>query len=420
MGNEPARGFIELSGPDLTQADIEAVVSVLRGRRLSLGAKLPEFERAVAAYVGRKHGVAVNSGTSALHLIVRALGLGEGDEVITTPFSFIASANCLRYERAIPRFVDIVPASLNINCHLIEAAITPRTRAILAVDIFGLPADWRRLRQIASEHGLALIEDSCEALGARLRAPDGRWAMAGSFGEAGAFAFYPNKQITTGEGGLIVTDRDDLAALCRSMRNQGREEGADWLAHARLGYNYRLSDINCALGLAQMSRLEQILAARRQVAGWYGEALSGVDGVSLLAEQPEAERSWFVYVVRLTACRSREQLQALIARLRERGIGCANYFPPIHLQPYYRELLGHREGDFPVTEEVSAQTLALPFFNRLAQAEVTRVVAALRDAMRELGLEEEGAGPVRAGAPGGCRDSGPRAPAPSRDGGATR
>jgi perosamine synthetase len=388
MSGEPAKSFIELSGPDLTEAEIQAVVSVLRGRRLSLGPKLPEFERAVADYVGCKHGVAVNSGTSALHLIVRALGLGEGDEVITTPFSFIASANCLLYERAVPRFVDVDPATLNINCNLLEAAITKRTRAILAVDVFGLPADWNRLRQIANEHRLALIEDSCEALGGRIRLECGAWAMAGSLGEAGTFAFYPNKQITTGEGGVIVTDRDDLAALCRSMRNQGRDEGAEWLAHARLGYNYRLSDINCALGIAQMSRIEQILAARRQVAGWYREGLSQVGGVSLLAEPPEAERSWFVYVVRVTGCRSREQLQAVIRELRERGIGCSNYFPPIHLQPVYRELLGHREGDFPVTEEVSAQTLALPFFNRLRRAEVMRVVAALREALRELGLEE--------------------------------
>jgi len=387
MVSEPEGSFIELSGPDLTEAEIEAVASVLRGRRLSLGPKLPDFERAVAAYAGCKHGVAVNSGTSALHLIVRALGLSAGDEVITTPFSFIASANCLLYERAVPRFVDIDPTTLNINCDLIESAIDKRTRAILAVDVFGLPADWSRLRQMAARHRLALIEDSCEALGARMHLSNGAWAMAGSLADAGTFAFYPNKQITTGEGGMIVTDRDDLAALCRSMRNQGRDEGAEWLAHARLGYNYRLSDISCALGLAQMSRLEQILAARRQVAGWYREALSSLEGVSVLSESAEAQRSWFVYVVRLTRCRSREQLQAVMAGLRGRGVGCANYFPPIHLQPCYRELLGHREGDFPVAEQVSAQTLALPFFNRLTRAEVTRVVAALRDTMREFGLE---------------------------------
>jgi perosamine synthetase len=402
---EPREPPIELSGPDITEAEIEAVLSVLRGRRLSLGPKLPKFERAVADYAGCKHGVAVNSGTSALHLIVRALGLGEGDGVITTPFSFIASANCLLYERAVPRFVDIDPTTLNINCDLIEAAITKRTRAILAVDVFGLPADWNRLRQIAKGHRLALIEDSCEALGGRMRLEGGAWAMAGSLGDAGTFAFYPNKQITTGEGGVIVTDRDDLAALCRSMRNQGRDEGAEWLAHARLGYNYRLSDINCALGIAQMSRIEQILVARRQVAGWYREALSAVGGASLLAEPPETERSWFVYVVRLTRCWSREQLQAVIRRLRERGIGCSNYFLPIHLQPFYRELLGHREGDFPVTEEVSAQTLALPFFNRLTRAEVMRVVAALRETLRELGLEG-GPGSVAPCALGGAARKG--------------
>jgi perosamine synthetase len=392
MATEREDAFVELSGPDLTEVEVEAVVSVLRTRRLSLGPKLPEFERAVADYVGCKHGVAVNSGTSALHLIVRALGLRDGDEVITTPFSFVASANCLLYERALPRFVDIDPETLNIDCDLVEGAVTERTKAILAVDVFGLPADWDRLREIARRHRLALIEDSCEALGARMRSGGGAWSMAGSFADAGTFAFYPNKQITTGEGGMIVTDRDDIAALCRSMRNQGRDEGADWLAHARLGWNYRLSDINCALGIAQMSRIEEILAARRQVAGWYREALSGLDGIALPAEPDGAERSWFVYVAQLTKCRSRDQLQAVITRLRGRGIGCSNYFPPIHLQPPYRELLGHKEGDFPVTEEVSRQTIVLPFFNLIARAQVSRAAGALGDVLAELRLAKQRAG----------------------------
>jgi perosamine synthetase len=398
MGTDPSGGFVELSGPDLSETEVDAVISVLRTRRLSLGPKLPEFERAIADYVGLRHGIAVNSGTSALHLIVRALGLGDGDEVITTPFSFVASANCLLYERVTPRFVDIDPSSLNINCDLIEANLTERTRAILAVDVFGLPANWGRLRELAAAHRLALIEDSCEALGARLRSGDGGWTMAGTFADAGTFAFYPNKQITTGEGGMVVTDRDDLAALCRSMRNQGRDEGAEWLAHARLGYNYRLSDINCALGIAQMSRLEEMLAARRRVAGWYREALSGMPGVAAPADSPGAERSWFVYVVRLTRCRGGEQLRAALTALRERGIGCANYFPPIHLQPFYRQLLSHREGDFPVTEEVSGQTLALPFHNRITQAQVRGVAEALRETMVELNLEgPAGAPPVALG-----------------------
>lgn len=378
---------LELSSPDVTEEEIAAVTAVLRGRRLSLGPKLPEFEQRVADYVGCKYGVAVNSGTSALHLIVRALGLGEGDEVITTPFSFIASANCLLYERVTPRFVDIDPVTLNLDCDRIEAALTPRCQAILAVDVFGRPADWNRLRALAAAHDLALIEDSCEALGAKYRLPDGTWARAGSLGEAGCFAFYPNKQITTGEGGMIVTDREDLARLCRSMRNQGRDEGADWLCHARLGYNYRLSEINCALGIVQMQRIEEILAARRRVAAWYGEMLAEVEGVQAPQETPESEISWFVYVVRVRACRNRQDLERVIGGLRARGISCNNYFYPLHLQPHFRELLGHEEGDFPVTESISAQTLALPFHNRLTREEVRRVVSALQASLCEARRE---------------------------------
>jgi perosamine synthetase len=378
--------FIDLSGPDLTDEEVEAVLSVLRTRHLSLGPKLAEFEEVVAGYVGRRHGVAVNSGTSALHLAVRALGIGEGEEVITTPFSFIASSNCLLYERAVPRFVDIDPLTFNIDCDQVETALTERTKALLAVDVFGLPADWDHLRRIADTHGLRLIDDSCEALGAS-RKVDGRgWAMAGSFGDAGTFAFYPNKQITTGEGGMVVTDDGDVAELCRSMRNQGRDSGAEWLRHARLGYNYRLSDINCALGIAQMSRIDQILAARRRVAGWYEEMLRDIEGVVAPAEAPDTRRSWFVYVVRLAMCQSWQDLDEVVRRLRGRGIGCSNYFYPIHLQPFYREMFGYEEGDFPVTESTSKQTLALPFHNRLSRQSVARVVDALRTTLDELDL----------------------------------
>ncbi len=386
MKTQVQKRFIELSGPDLTEEEIEEVTQVLCTRHLSLGPRLPQFEQMVADYVGCDYAVAVNSGTSALHLLVRAFELHDGDEVITTPFSFIASANCLLYERAVPKFVDIEERTLNLDVGLIEKAITPRTKAILGVDVFGLPADWNRLRQIASTHGLRLIEDSCEALGAKLKLTDGSWAMAGSLGEAGVFAFYPNKQITTGEGGMIVTDRAEVAEVCRSMRNQGRAEGAEWLSHVRLGYNYRLSDINCALGLAQMRRLEEILAARRQVAAWYREALSQVEGVAPLAEAAGNERSWFVYVVRIANCRKREDLGKVIAGLRARGIGCSNYFYPIHLQPFYRETFGYAEGDFPVTERISCQTVALPFYNRLSQEEVGRVAEALRQTLEELKL----------------------------------
>ena len=375
---------IPLSSPDLTEADVECVIEVLRTRFLSLGPKLPEFEHAVAEYVGCQHAVAVNSGTSVLHLIVRALSIGDGDEVITTPFSFVASANCLLYERARPVFVDVDPHTLNIDCNLVEAAITPRTKAILAVDVFGRPADWARLRSVAQQHGLMLIEDSCEALGARDRLADGRWAMAGSLAEAGAFAFYPNKQMTTGEGGVIVTDRKDVAALCRSMRNQGRDEGAGWLQHARLGYNYRLSDISCALGLSQLSRIDEILAAWRQVAAWYAEALARVSAVSVPSVRNEEEISWFVYVVQLAAEFDREQRDDILRHLRSRGIGCSNYFSPIHLQPYFRETFGYRDGDFPITEGVAARTIALPFFNRLTREQVVAVARALKEAVEEV------------------------------------
>jgi perosamine synthetase len=372
---------IPLSQPDLTEAEINAVVGVLRTPRLALGPKVEEFERRLADYAGCRFGVAVNSGTSALHLIVRALGIGAGDEVITTPFSFVASANCLLYEGATPVFADIDPVTLNLDPARVEAAITPRTRALLGVDIFGRPADWERLREIARRRDLLLIEDACEAIGARYRQGDGTWARCGSLAEAGCFAFYPNKQMTTGEGGMIVTDREDVAALARSLRNQGRDQGAGWLQHARLGYNYRLSDLNCALGIAQLARLEEMLAARRQVAAWYAEALADLPQVQAPVARAGEEISWFVYVVRLAEGHRRADRDAILARLRERGVACSDYFTPIHLQPYMREQFGFSEGDFPVTESVAARTIALPFFNRLTRAQIAEVVDALREAL---------------------------------------
>jgi perosamine synthetase len=373
---------IPLSQPDLTETEIDAVVAVLRTPRLALGPVVEEFEQRVAQYAGCRWGVAVNSGTSALHLIVRALEIGPGDEVITTPFSFVASANCMLYERATPVFVDIDPRTLNLDPAAVEAAITPRTRGLLGVDIFGRPADWERLREIARRHELLLIEDACEAIGARYRWADGSWARCGGLAPVGCFAFYPNKQMTTGEGGMIVTDREDVARLARSLRNQGRDEGAGWLQHARLGYNYRLSDINCALGLAQLGRLEELLAARRQVAAWYAEELAGVPQVQAPAAGEGEEISWFVYVVQLAEGYSRADRDAILGRLRERGIGCSNYFTPIHLQPYMREQFGFAEGDFPVTESVSGRTIALPFFNRLTREQIAEVGGALRENLR--------------------------------------
>jgi perosamine synthetase len=368
---------IPLSRPDITAVERRAVLDVLESSNLSLGPKLGEFEQAMARYVGVRYAVAVNSGTSGLQLIVRGLGIGPGDEVITTPFSFIASANCIVVEGARPVFVDIDPETYNIDVAKIEHAITPKTKAILGVDVFGRCADWERIETIARRHRLAVIEDSCEALGAVSR---GR--KAGSFGDAGCFGFYPNKQMTTGEGGMILTDRDDLAEDCRSMRNQGREDGEGWLEHARLGFNYRISDINCALGLAQLSRLEEMLARRATVAAFYLERLRAIEDFILPPPVKEGRLSWFVFVVRLADRYSLEDRDRVLQRLRDAGIGCSNYFPPIHLQAYYAQQFGHRPGDFPVTERVAERTIALPFFNALTAAQVDEVVECLAHQIR--------------------------------------
>jgi perosamine synthetase len=363
---------IPLSGPDITSLERQAVLDVLESSNLSFGPKLTEFERAMAKYVGVRHAVAVNSGTSALQLIVRSLGIGPGDEVITTPFSFIASANCIVVEGARPMFVDIDLSTYNLDITRIEAAITPKTKAILAVDVFGRCANWKSLREIADRHGLALIEDSCEAIGA-----EANGQRAGSFGDAGCFGFYPNKQMTTGEGGMIVTDREDVATTCRSLRNQGRAEEQGWLEHTRIGFNYRLSDLNCALGLAQLSRLDEMLAAREAVAGLYLERLRDLKGVVVPPPVKDGRLSWFVFVVRLDDRYTRAHRDRVMFGLRDEGIGCSNYFPPIHLQQAYVERFGYKRGDFPVTEHVSDRTLALPFFNALVVSQVDEVVTCL-------------------------------------------
>jgi perosamine synthetase len=366
--------IIPASRPDITETERQAVLEVLRGPILSIGPKLEAFEHALAKYVSVAHAIGVNSATSGLHLIVRALGLGPGDEVITTPFSFVASANCLLFEGARPVFVDIDPETLNLDVRLIEASLSERTRAILAVDVFGHPADWNELEHLANLHDLKLIDDSAEALGAVYR---GR--KAGSFGEAGVFGFYPNKQITTGEGGVVLTNNSKLASLCRSMRNQGRADNDAWLAHPRLGYNYRLDELSAALGLAQLSRLEEILQCRDHVAQLYGEKLADIEEISLLTTKSEIRRSWFVYVVKLASGIDRQQLMAYLA---ERGIQTRPYFSPIHLQPFYRERFGYREGRYPITESVSRCTLALPFYNRLGVPEVDYVVRCLKEGIR--------------------------------------
>jgi perosamine synthetase len=380
---------IPLSQPDITDAEIRAVTDVLRSGRLSLGPRQSRFEEMVAERAGRRHGVAVSSGTAGLHLVMQGLGIGPGDEVITTPFSFIASANCILYVGARPVFVDIDPRSLNMDPARIEAAITPRTKAILAVEVFGNPAHMERIAQIANAHEIPLIEDCCEALGGRHK---GR--PVGSFGRVGVFAFYPNKQITTGEGGLIVTDDDHLAELCRSMRNQGRAEmnakgtpqvsgdnrAGSWLSHERLGYNYRLSEIACALGIAQMERLDAMLEARRRVAGMYIRRMMDWKDIILPSVDPDAadDMSWFVFVVRLTDQYGRIERDRVIEGLRRHEIGASNYFPCIHLQPFYRRQFGYDRGAFPIAESISERTIALPFFNRLDETAVELIVQTLR------------------------------------------
>lgn len=368
---------IPLSSPDVSAEDRERVLAILSGTTLSLGPALPAFEAAMAEAAGTRFAVAVNSGTSALHLCVKAAGIGEGDEVITTPFSFVASANCALYERAIPRFVDIDIDTYNIDNSQIAGSINDKTRAILPVHVFGRPCDMGGIKSIADRHGLAIIEDSCEAIGATY---EGR--KIGGLGDSGAFAFYPNKQITTGEGGAVVTHDEKVARLCRSWRNQGRGDGSAWLQHERLGYNYRLSDINCALGLGQLSRLDYILQKRNSVAETYRQALTSVPAA--IAPRPEPGMSWFVYVVRLQDEFTREHRDQVMESLRREGIGCNSYFAPIHLQSFYRKMFGYRRGDFPVTEHVADRTLALPFFNNLSQDQIEVVTSSLSRAIGKL------------------------------------
>lgn len=392
---------IPLSRPDVTDEDRALVLETLRTPHLSLGPRLREFEEKFAAFLGVEHAVAVNSGTSALHLCVRALGIGEGDEVITTPFSFVASANCLLYERAKPVFVDIDPATLNIDAGKVEEKVramrakmgrgkgrksgTGRLKALLPVHVFGRPCDMPEIMRIAKKYDLDVIEDACEALGAEIRVETvsgkgtkrGVWRKVGTFGRCAAYGFYPNKQMTTGEGGIVATNDAKIAALCRSMRNQGRGETAAWLQHERLGYNYRLSDINCALGIGQLARLPEMLAKRERVAGWYAERLKGIEGLIVPEAGPGERISWFVYIVRLSERSSRKDRDRVLAGLRSKGIACGNYFTPIHLQPFYRKMFGYRAGDFPVTESVAARTIALPFFNSLTVEQVKSIGKAI-------------------------------------------
>jgi len=365
---------IGLSAPWLDEREEQLVVEVLRSGRLSLGPWIDRFEEEFAATVGAPFAAAVSSGTAGLHLLCVIAGIEPGDEVITSPYSFVASANCAIYEGATPVFADIDPRTLNLDPAAVEAAITSRTKAIVAVDIFGYPSEMDELQAIADRHGLALLDDSCEALGARYK---GR--PLGAQGQNAVWAFYPNKQITTGEGGVVTTSSEETWKLLKSLRNQGRADGGGWLDHARLGFNYRIDDIRAAIGIGQLEKLDRILAGRTEVAERYTELLAAIEGLGLPCPDDEDHvRSWFVYVVELPEAADRE---AVISVLEERGIGSARYLPCIHLQSYMRERYGFSEGLCPVAEAKSRRTLALPFHARLTADEQEFVADALRDAL---------------------------------------
>ena len=384
---------IPLSRPDISSLEEELVLQVLRSGRLSIGPMVEEFEHLVAESVGCRHAVAVNSGTGGLHLVMKSLNIGPGDEVITTPFSFIASSNAILFVGATPVFVDICPKTLNMDPAKVEAAITRRTKAILAVETFGNPCHMDQYAAIAARHEIPLIEDCCEALGA---AHKGR--RAGSFGRAGVFGFYPNKQITTGEGGMVVTDDARLADMCRSLRNQGRPLGwtskgtgastpgashtsgtanLKWLQHERLGYNYRMAEINAALGVAQMRRLPQSLQKRQTVAKHYINRLAANPHLVLPTIDAESVMSWFVFVVRLATSYTQEERDRVIRGMRNHDVGANDYFPCIHLQPFYREQFDFHPGMFPIAESVSHRTLAIPFYNDLSDRDIEFVCQTL-------------------------------------------
>ncbi|MEM1184539.1 MAG: DegT/DnrJ/EryC1/StrS family aminotransferase [Planctomycetota bacterium] len=383
---------IPLSRPDIGSLEEQLVLEVLRSGRLSIGPMQERFEGMVAQRVGCRHAVAVSSGTAGLICVLKALGIGPGDEVITTPLSFIASANSIVLAGAKPVFVDIEPVSLNMDPGLVERAIGPRTKAILAVETFGNPTHMDQYARIAVKHEIPLIEDCCEALGSSHKG-----TPAGSFGRAGVFGFYPNKQITTGEGGMIVTDDERLAEVCRSLRNQGRgsanapgaERGAGaWLKHERMGYNFRLSEINAAMGVAQMIRLDELLKKRSIVAKSYLRRLAGTPTLVLPTVDRESEMSWFVFVPRLEAGYVREERDRIIQGMRNHEVGAADYFPCIHLQPAYRDF-GFGEGSYPIAESVSQRTIALPFFGGLTERDVDLVSQTLELMLARENLSRE-------------------------------
>jgi perosamine synthetase len=387
---------IPMSSPDLTEAEQQAVAGVLKTPSLSMGSQITAFEKNISEYTGSQHAIGVSSGTAGLHLCVRAAGIEPGDLVITTPFSFVASSNVLLYERAVPVYVDVEPRTGNIDPHLVFAAaqdimqgglnakawlppkganVESKLKAILPVDVFGQPADLEPILNTAWKYKLKVIEDSCEALGASYK---GR--PAGTLGDYGVFAFYPNKQITTGEGGMIITDDPDAANLMRALRNQGRAPGDTWLQHTYLGYNYRLDEMSAALGVTQIQRLDELVSKRSQVADWYNERISEIPGIEAPTVAGYTTRvSWFVYVVRFAPGLDRDDIAKKLGVL---GIPARPYFLPIHLQPYMMERFGYSEGIFPVTEDLGKRGLALPFSGVMTEGQVERVCQTLRQVIQ--------------------------------------
>ena len=365
---------IPLSKPYIGEREEELVLEVLRSGRLSMGPTIERFEELFAERVGAPHAVAVTSGTAGLHLLCHGLGPGPGDEVITSPISFVATANCFIFEGAAPVFADVDPGTLNLDPAAAEAAITPRTRAIVAVDMYGYPCELDELRAIAARHGLGLIADSCEALGAEYKG-----GVVGSHGVPAVFGFYPNKQITTGEGGVVTTHSEEEALLLRSLRNQGRSYESRWFHHVRVGFNYRFTDLQAAVGIAQLEKLDEILALRAEAAARYGDLLRGLDGVELPhPDDAEHKRSWFVYVVRIP---HGVDFEGVLERLAGDGVEAGHYVPCVHLQPYMRERYGFAEGVCPVAEDAAARSLALPFYAGIEAEDQGRVVEALRSAI---------------------------------------
>ncbi|HWH13327.1 MAG TPA: DegT/DnrJ/EryC1/StrS family aminotransferase [Miltoncostaeaceae bacterium] len=371
-GDAAGRPRIPLAKPVIGDRERELVDEVLRSGQISLGPMVTRFEHAWAERIGVRHAIACSSGTAGLHMCLHAAGVGPGDEVITSSFSFVASANAALFTGADVVFAEVDPETFNMDPAAVEAAITPRTRAIVIVDIFGYPAEIPALRAVAERHGLAVVEDACQSIDGDY---DGR--KLGTWGHPAVYGFYANKQLTTAEGGVILTDDDDLALLLKSLSNQGRSDDGAWLVHSRLGFNYRLSDVHCAIGVAQLERLDDMLAGRARVAGWYQSRVRDIPGVHPMYEGPQG-RSWFVYAPRLAEGIDRDRV---ITELDARGVSAKPYLPCIHLQPFYRERFGHREGELPVTEAISASTIALPFFPEMTEAQVDEVCTALADVL---------------------------------------